>query len=192
MARANSVIMAIATIYMITLLALAIQRRPPWRAPLTSAGLAGFVVASLWVVWIATPVSTPASGAVEPPRFAPAHRLLFVSWEGTDLPWLLPALPPARPPRDPGHGLRTGRARRAWATFVPRSLAHRHPGYAAARGPMAVSPPDTLESLGASPRSGTPARYPLADPARCRPQGGARRGGAARAGDPGGRHPSPP
>ena len=83
---------SIATIYMITLLALAIQRRPPWRAPLTSAGLAGFVVASLWVVWIATPVSTPASGAVEPPRFAPAHRLLFVSWEGTDLPWLLPAM----------------------------------------------------------------------------------------------------
>jgi hypothetical protein len=83
---------SIATIYMITLLVLAILRRPPWRAPFTSVGLAGFVVASFWVVWIATPVSTPAAGAIEPPRFAPAHRLLFVSWEGTDLPWLLPAM----------------------------------------------------------------------------------------------------
>ena len=36
-----------------------------------------------------------------------------------------PPLHPVRHPRDPCHGLRTGRARRAWATFVPRSLAHR-------------------------------------------------------------------
>jgi len=84
---------SIATIYMVTLLVLAIQRRPPWRVPMVSVGLAAFVVAALWVVWIATPVSRPSSGAaVEPPPFAPAHRLLFVSWEGADLPWLLPAM----------------------------------------------------------------------------------------------------
>jgi hypothetical protein len=84
---------SIATIYMVTLLVLAIQRRPPWPAPMVSVGLAALVVAALWVVWIATPVSKPSSGAsVEPPPFAPAHRLLFVSWEGADLPWLLPAM----------------------------------------------------------------------------------------------------
>jgi hypothetical protein len=83
---------SIATIYLILLLVLAIQRRPPWRTPLTAVVLTGFVVASLWVVWIATPVSRPVTTTVEPPHFAPAHRLLFVSWEGTDLPWLLPAM----------------------------------------------------------------------------------------------------
>jgi len=83
---------SIAAFYMISMLVMAIQRRKPWHAPATSVGLAAFVVASLWVVWIATPVSRPATATVEPPRFAPAHRLLFVSWEGTDLPWLLPAM----------------------------------------------------------------------------------------------------
>lgn len=83
---------SIATIYMITLLVLAIHRRPPRHALAVSLGFTSFVVASLWVVWIATPVSTRTTTATEPPRFAPAHRLLFVSWEGTDLPWLLPAM----------------------------------------------------------------------------------------------------
>jgi hypothetical protein len=83
---------SIATIYMVTLLVLAIQRRPARHALATSVGFAGFVVASLWVVWVTTPVSRPATVAAEPPRFHPAHRLLFVSWEGTDLPWLLPAM----------------------------------------------------------------------------------------------------
>lgn len=83
---------SIATIYMFTLLVLAIQRRPARHALATSLGFAGFVVASLWVVWVATPVSRPATTAAEPPRFHPAHRLLFVTWEGTDLPWLLPAM----------------------------------------------------------------------------------------------------
>jgi hypothetical protein len=83
---------SIAAIYMITLLVLAIQRRKPWRAPLTAFGLGAFVVAALWVVWAATPVSRPVTARTEPPRFAPAHRLLFVSWEGTDLSWLLPEM----------------------------------------------------------------------------------------------------
>ena len=90
--QALAVCGSIMTLYMITLLVLAIQRRSYRHALALSFSFAGFVVACLWVVWAATPVNRPVVAKVQPPRFPPIHPLLFVSWEGTDLPWLLPAM----------------------------------------------------------------------------------------------------
>jgi hypothetical protein len=90
--QALAVCGSIATLYMITLLVLAIQRRQYRHALALSFTFAVFVLASLWVVWAATPVNRPVAATVRPPRFPPTHKLLFVSWEGTDLPWLLPSM----------------------------------------------------------------------------------------------------
>ena len=82
----------VATLFAISLLVQALQRRAR-RHPLgVSLAAATVLVASLWGIWIARPVSRPAEPTAEPVRFPPAHRLLVVSWEGTDLPWLLPAM----------------------------------------------------------------------------------------------------
>jgi hypothetical protein len=90
--QALAVCGSITTLYMFTLVVLAIQRRPYRNAMTISFAFAGFVVACQWVVWAATPVNKPVAAKVQPPRFPPIHKLLFVSWEGTDLPWLLPSM----------------------------------------------------------------------------------------------------
>ncbi len=90
--QALAVCGSIMTLYMITLIAMAIQRKPYRHAMAVAFGFAAFVLASQWVVWGATPVNRPVPATVQPPRFTPVNKLLFVSWEGTDLPWLLPAI----------------------------------------------------------------------------------------------------
>jgi hypothetical protein len=90
--HALGVAASISFLYMIALLVLPINRRPHRHALAASLGLAVFVLTALWAVWIATPASRRPAVANQPPPFSPAHRLLFVSWEGTDLPWLLPAM----------------------------------------------------------------------------------------------------
>ncbi len=49
-------------------------------------------VAAVWACWLAVP-KPPAPGPVNPPPHASTPALLLVvSWEGADLPWLLPAI----------------------------------------------------------------------------------------------------
>lgn len=82
----------IAGLYGLLLLIL-VRRRAVQRLPASvSAIVAGIVVASLWGIWIATPPVEPPPPGVDTPVFPATRKLLFVSWEGADLPWLLPAL----------------------------------------------------------------------------------------------------
>jgi len=81
-----------AFVFMVTLLVLALRRRPRRRALASALAFAGALVVCLWGIWAATPVARSEAAVGEEIRFAPAGRLLFVSWEGTDLPWLLPAM----------------------------------------------------------------------------------------------------
>ncbi len=83
---------SIATLFLITFVVLTVRRRPRRRALASALAFAALLVTSLWIVWVATPTARPEPAPGEPPRFAPTHRLLFASWEGTDLPWLLPAM----------------------------------------------------------------------------------------------------
>ncbi len=90
--QALAVCGSIMTLYWITLVVMAIQRKSYRHAMAIAFSFAGFVLACQWVVWAATPVNRPVTASIQPPRFPPVHKLLFVSWEGADLPWLLPAL----------------------------------------------------------------------------------------------------
>ncbi len=83
---------SLAFVFAVTLLVMALRRRPRRRALTSALAFAGAFVASLWVVWAATPLARSGAAVGEEIHFAPAARLLFVSWEGTDLPWLLPAM----------------------------------------------------------------------------------------------------
>ena len=83
---------ALAFVFTVTLLVLALRRHPR-RRPLASAlAFAGALVGSLWATWAATPVSRPDETISVPVHFPPVGRLLFLSWEGTDLSWLMPAM----------------------------------------------------------------------------------------------------
>jgi len=68
-------------------------RRAPRRHPYVAGVVAfGALLGSAWGIWIA---SAPAVAVVEAPvaiRTQRTPRLLFVSWEGADLAWLLPAM----------------------------------------------------------------------------------------------------
>ncbi|MBZ5588479.1 MAG: alkaline phosphatase family protein [Acidobacteriia bacterium] len=83
---------SLAFLFTITLLVLAIRRRSRRHALTSALAFAGALVAALWVVWACTPLSSPKAAVAEAVHFAPGGRLLFVSWEGTDLHWLLPAM----------------------------------------------------------------------------------------------------
>jgi hypothetical protein len=83
---------SVATLFWISFLVLAIRRRPRRHALARAMTFAGVLVAWLWLIWAGAPRPGSEAATVEAPRFAPAHKLLFVSWEGADLPWLLPAM----------------------------------------------------------------------------------------------------
>ena len=83
---------SLAALFTITLLVLAIGRRPRRNALTRALAFASALVTCLWAVWALTPPPRPPAAFGEAVHFAPAGRLLFVSWEGTDLPWLLPAM----------------------------------------------------------------------------------------------------
>jgi hypothetical protein len=80
------------------------------RRPLLGAVVpAGTVLAAIWVIWATARPSLPPP---VPPRAAtlPAPRkVLLVSWEGADLPWVLPAIERGDMPF-----LRSQRERGAW------------------------------------------------------------------------------
>jgi hypothetical protein len=82
----------VAGLYAIALLVAALRRHRA-RHPLINATIGGVaLVAGMWLAWgVAPPL--PASEATGPsPRFSSQRRLLFVSWEGADLSWLVPAI----------------------------------------------------------------------------------------------------
>lgn len=72
---------------------LMVVRRAPRRRPVVWLGGASLaVLVALWAVWATSPRIQTGEGAEPPLRFATNRRLLLVSWEGADLPWLLPAM----------------------------------------------------------------------------------------------------
>jgi hypothetical protein len=75
------------------LLIVAAIRGWPRRRHLVLGSVAGVVVAgAAWWAWLVTP-SAPVSGpAPDLVRFRTGGKLLFLSWEGTDLAWLVPAM----------------------------------------------------------------------------------------------------
>ncbi len=49
-------------------------------------------VAFVWFMWSTAPVTSQAEAAGGLPRYSAGRRVLLVSWEGADLPWILPAI----------------------------------------------------------------------------------------------------
>ncbi|HPC82919.1 MAG TPA: alkaline phosphatase family protein [Thermoanaerobaculaceae bacterium] len=90
--EALSVAAWIAGTYLLVLLVLIVRRAVPRLAAVITLSGTGLVVALLWGVWLLTPPAPPPQGGDDGPPFKAAHRLLMVSWEGADLPWLLPLL----------------------------------------------------------------------------------------------------
>jgi len=90
--QALSVAAWLAGVYLLILLILVRWRAFPRLPPMLSFGGTGLVVASLWGVWLLTPPATAPVATGNAPRFEAARNLLMVSWEGADLPWLLPLL----------------------------------------------------------------------------------------------------
>ena len=80
---------ALFAIVMTVLAARRSRRRRPWLATLLAPAI---LVGVLWGIWIVTPAPSAANPTGELAHVQVARRLLFVSWEGTDLPWLLPAI----------------------------------------------------------------------------------------------------
>jgi hypothetical protein len=50
------------------------------------------VACASWASWAAAPGIPPTPATLDVPHYAAARPVLFVSWEGADLPWLLPAI----------------------------------------------------------------------------------------------------
>lgn len=68
-------------------------RRTPRRRPALWLGAASVIlVGTLWTVWAAAPRTQRADLGERALQFATSRRLLLVSVEGADLPWLLPAM----------------------------------------------------------------------------------------------------
>ena len=80
------------SLYTLVVLVLIIRRRP-WRRPFgRAAASAGLLLLGVWGVWATTSAPLPPPPPQELPRFVASRRLLLVSLEGADLPWLLPAI----------------------------------------------------------------------------------------------------
>lgn len=90
--QALSVAAWLAGLYLLVLFVLVLRRAVPRLPAAVPLGGTGLVVASLWGVWLLTPPATPPQAGNDSPPFKAARRLLMVSWEGADLPWLLPLL----------------------------------------------------------------------------------------------------
>jgi len=62
------------------------------RHPLRAAGVpAGALVAAAWLIWATSTPSLPPPAPSRTATLPSLRKVLLVSWEGTDLPWILPA-----------------------------------------------------------------------------------------------------
>lgn len=89
---ALSVAGSLAALLAIVLLFAALRRRRtahPWR--MAAASAAALVVIA-WVSFAGAPPIQTDEAATTPPAFSTQQRLVFISWEGADLPWLVPAI----------------------------------------------------------------------------------------------------
>ena len=199
--QALSVVAWLAGLYGLVLLVLVLRRASQRLSPAFSLGASGLFVGVLWGIWVLTPPPPPPLPGNDAPTFKAARNLLFVSWEGADLPWLLPILERGDMPF-----LQSRRERGAWGqlrTVRPytRSAAlatlvtgcapsvhgvlgkrsYRLPWLldrsddAAAGRPLARSPPDPLAGLGTRARRQPETRADLGDPRSLRASGRERR-----------------
>lgn len=90
--QALAVVAWLTGLYGIVLLALVLRRTSRLRSPAIAWGASTLLVAALWGIWAMTPPAEPPLAGTDTPTFKAARNLLFVSWEGADLPWLLPIL----------------------------------------------------------------------------------------------------
>lgn len=90
--QALSVVAWVAGLYWLVLLVLVLRRTSQRLSPALSIGASGLFVGVLWGIWVLTPPPPPPLPGNDAPTFKAARNLLFVSWEGADLPWLLPIL----------------------------------------------------------------------------------------------------
>jgi Type I phosphodiesterase / nucleotide pyrophosphatase len=70
----------------------AVRRRPTRRPLRHAATLAAPALIAVWTVLAVTPPPPPVGPPPPTPTFSAQHHLLFVSWEGADLPWLVPSI----------------------------------------------------------------------------------------------------
>ena len=80
------------TLYAVVTLAQAVRRRIRHQARARALALAGGLTVTVWLVWGMTSPLGPAAPTASLPHYAASHRVLFVSWEGADLSWILPAM----------------------------------------------------------------------------------------------------
>jgi hypothetical protein len=90
--HALAVAASLITIFALAMCVLAIRRRRQRFLRTSTLGGAGALVVGVWVVLASTSPPNPSSPSGALPHYAGSHRVLFVSWEGADLPWLLPAV----------------------------------------------------------------------------------------------------
>lgn len=76
----------------VLLAVVAASKRMRQRVGRWSLAIAALAPIGAWLAWIDVPARPPATAAAPATLARPAHRLLLVSWEGADLPWLLPAI----------------------------------------------------------------------------------------------------
>ena len=74
------------------LAAIAASKRMQRRVGRWSLAVAALAPLGAWLAWLDVPGRAAGPPAEQVALARPAHRLLFVVWEGADLPWLLPAI----------------------------------------------------------------------------------------------------
>jgi hypothetical protein len=76
----------------VLLAVVAISTRLRRRVGRWSLAIAALAPLGAWLAWADVPARASAPTGAPVVRTRPAHRLLLVTWEGADLPWLLPAI----------------------------------------------------------------------------------------------------
>jgi len=89
---ALSVAGSLAALLTIALVVAALRRRRTAHPWWMFVGSATALVVAAWASLGGAPPIQPYEASAQPPAFSPQQRLVFVSWEGADLPWLVPAI----------------------------------------------------------------------------------------------------
>lgn len=89
---ALSVVAITSGLIMLFLIAVLVSPRLRRRGAVIPMAALALGSACAWAAWAAAPLPTTAAEPAGNPHFTTTRRVLVVSWEGADLPWLLPAI----------------------------------------------------------------------------------------------------